>query len=140
MAKDSNTTRWRWVWDLERRDRLHDVGINEDGSLHNPHGYPEDLVRAAVAAAVARRHQRRSLSATQAAATRARRTALRVQQIAQRLVEGAGIGPNHHCQICRKAVTDADSIARGIGSECWQGVLAAVARRRASIANKEATR
>ncbi len=35
---------------LKRLPFLYNVGINDDGSLHNPNGYPEDLVRAAVLA------------------------------------------------------------------------------------------
>jgi hypothetical protein len=40
--------------------RLFDIGINADGSLHNPNGYPPETVRAAVLAVDARRHERRS--------------------------------------------------------------------------------
>lgn len=34
--------RWYWVWAPEQADgRFHDVGIDKDGSLYNPNGYPE---------------------------------------------------------------------------------------------------
>jgi len=39
----------QWLWD---------VGINPDGELHNPRGYPPDTVRAAITAAEARPGQR----------------------------------------------------------------------------------
>jgi hypothetical protein len=34
-----------------------DVGILEDGSLHNPNGYPDELVRTALLAADARHRE-----------------------------------------------------------------------------------
>ena len=53
-------------------DRLWNVGINADGSLHNPHNYPEDLVRTAVLAANAqRRAQERSRQESRRNPTRA---------------------------------------------------------------------
>jgi hypothetical protein len=66
---------YNWVRhpDGDQNQRLHDVGINADGTLHNPNGYPEEIVRAAVLAADARRHARRSESAKKAAETRKRR-------------------------------------------------------------------
>ncbi|MGA8654376.1 MAG: hypothetical protein WB677_27810, partial [Xanthobacteraceae bacterium] len=61
---------------------LFDVGILDDGTLHNPKGYPDDQVRAAVLAAEARRrerqHERRSAGAKKAAITRARRKEKRI--------------------------------------------------------------
>jgi hypothetical protein len=37
---------YRWVW--WETGRLFDIGILADGSLHNPNGYPESDVRAAI--------------------------------------------------------------------------------------------
>ena len=49
-------TRWRWI--VHEGARLYDVGLNADGSLHNPGGYPEQTVRDAIAAAQDYRHRR----------------------------------------------------------------------------------
>jgi uncharacterized protein DUF6011 len=118
--------RYRWVWrNTGKSERLFQVGILADGSLYNPNNYPEDVVRAAVLAADARRHERRSRTAKQAAETRQNRQRAKVYIVARRVVVGQGIGPQDHCYVCGRALEDPQSIARGIGSECWQGVLAA---------------
>ncbi len=90
-------SRYRWV--RHEGERLVDVGVNADGTLHNPNGYPDAVVRAAVG--VAERHQ------------------ARVDAIARRLVAGGTCGPSPRCVICGRALDDADSVQRGIGSECW---------------------
>jgi hypothetical protein len=102
---------------------LHHVGILPDGSLHNPNGYPDDVVRAAVLAADARHHTRRSEASKQAAITRRERQERLVYVIAKRIEQGGHFGPRSKCAICRRVLTYPESIARGIGSECWQGVL-----------------
>lgn len=120
-------SRWRWVYrDAERpRDggRFYDVGVNEDGTLHNPRGYPEADVRAAVAVAEERQHQRRREAAAKAAVTRRRRQERKVYEVAQRIATGGQYGPTTACVICGRGLSDPPSIQRGIGSECWQGVL-----------------
>ncbi len=123
---------YRWVH--HDGEKLLEVGILADGTLRNPNGYPEDVVRAAVLAADARRHERRSRSAKKAATTRQRRRDEKIQHIAKRLLSGAGIfGVDKHCRICGRGLDDRESIRRGIGSECWQDVLSAVeALRRSS--------
>jgi hypothetical protein len=60
--------KYRWV--RYGDDRLYEVGVLEDGTLHNPRGYPEEIVRAAVLAADTRKHERRSRAAKKAAATK----------------------------------------------------------------------
>lgn len=105
---------------------FYDVGILADGSLHNPRGYPPDIVREAVEAANARRDARRSEAAKRAAKTRALRREKRVTEAAKRILAGEGIGESMHCEICGKALSDPESIKRGIGSECWQDVLTAI--------------
>jgi hypothetical protein len=112
----------KYTWVRYDNGRLFDVGILDDGTLHNPNGYPDEIVRNAVLAADARRHERRSKAAKKAAITRARRQERRVQQAAERILE-KDIGPRAHCYICGRHLTDEVSIRRGIGSECWQGVL-----------------
>jgi len=114
-------SRWKWI----RHDdaMLRDIGVNDDGSLHNPNGYPDDTVRAAIQAAQERRGQRRSEAATRAAGTRRKRTQARIYEVARRIVDGHMFGPSGHCEICGRGLDDPDSIERGIGSECWQFVL-----------------
>jgi hypothetical protein len=114
-------TRYKWV---SHSDRLRDVGILLDGTLHNPNGYPDDDVRSAVLSADARLHERRSDAAKKAVATRKIRTAKRVYAIAKRItLNGEPIGPRASCIICGRGLGDQQSIDRGIGSECWQQVL-----------------
>ena len=120
------TGRYKWVW--HGGERLFDVGILDDGTLHNPRGWPEDIVRAAVMAADERRHARRSQAAKKAAETRRQRTAKRVYAVAKRLtLQGNPVGPRNSCVICGRGLGDQQSIDRRIGSECWQDVLSAVA-------------
>jgi hypothetical protein len=117
------SSKYRWVY-TPNGDRLSSVGILADGSLHNPNNYPEDVVRAAVLAADARRHERRSQAAKQAAETRRVRTARRVYRAVERIKAGGVYGPSGKCAICGKGLSDAESIQRGIGSDCWQAILA----------------
>ena len=72
---------YRWIY--HRKERLYDVGILPDGTLRNPHGYPEDIFRAAVQEADARRHERRSKAAEKAAETRARRREKKIHEAAK---------------------------------------------------------
>lgn len=117
---------WRWVH--HGNQRLYDVGINEDGTLHNPNGYPEDDVRSAIAGAVERRHKRRSEAAKRGAETRRLRQEKKVYAVVRRLRLGEKFGPRSHCVICGKGLGDPVSIERGIGSDCWQGVMSMVTR------------
>ena len=109
--------------------RMENVGILADGTLHNPNGYPEDLVRAAIAGAEARRTTRRKEAAGRAAATRQRRQAKRVYDVARKVANGGMFGPSGKCVICHRAVDDEASVKRGVGSDCWQLVLAAIEAR-----------
>jgi hypothetical protein len=68
--------KYRWIRHGDQQ-LLH-VGILADGTLHNPNGYPDDLVREAVLVADERRRARRSVSAKKAAETRRRRTEKKV--------------------------------------------------------------
>jgi Family of unknown function (DUF6011) len=103
--------------------RLFDVGINADGTLYNPASYPGDLVRTAVLAADTRRHEHRSRASKKAAETRRE---ARVHITARRIAANQNTGPRHHCYVCGRGLADPQSIARGIGSECWQSVLDAI--------------
>jgi hypothetical protein len=118
--------KYRWI--NHGTARLESVGILEDGSLHNPNGYPEETVRTAVAEAEERQRERRSRGAQQAATTRARRQEQKVYAAAKRITEGLQTGPRENCCICGRGLDDADSVARGIGSDCWQLVLTELER------------
>jgi hypothetical protein len=120
---------YRYV--MHNGEQLFNVGILPDGRLYNPRGYPEDVVRAAVTAADARRHERRSHAAKKAAATCAVRKERLVHEIAKRYVAGEKIGPRNYCAICGKKLSASEAKARGIGSECWQGLLSVIAAIRA---------
>lgn len=126
--------RYKWVY--HETGTLFDVGILADGTLHNPNGYPEDVVRCAVQAADARRHERHSQAATKAAVTRASRREKKITQAVKRLMAGLAAlddaKPHNNCRICGKSITDADSRLRGIGPECWQDILRMVERDRAT--------
>jgi hypothetical protein len=124
--------RYRWVWNGV--EKLHDVGILADGTLHNPRGYPDDLVRQCVLAADERCRQARSEAAKKAAVTRARRRERKVYIAAEKIVQGHVYGPRAHCVICGKGVSDPPSIERGIGSDCWQDVLKQLEKRKAARA------
>lgn len=115
------TTTWRWIRHGDQK--FFDVGVNDDGTLHNPRAYPENEVHAAVARAKERRHQRASEEAKRAAETRGRRQEKRVYEVVRGLRLGEKYGPQSHCVICRKGLYDPVSIERGIGSDCWQGVI-----------------
>jgi hypothetical protein len=130
---------WKRIYHGDSRLALSDIGILPDGSLHNPNGYPEDVVRAAVLGAETRRHKTRSKAAREAAETRRRRHEQKVYDIAKQLVLGDGtpIGPRSHCVICGKFLNDPESIARGIGSDCWQVVLSAIRGWSAAFASAE---
>jgi hypothetical protein len=86
-------------------------------------------VKAAVEAADARRHERKSQAAKKAAETRARRREKKVYSVVTRLLAADPIGPRINCIVCGRGLTDAQSIDRGIGSECWQDILKGIAER-----------
>lgn len=120
----------KYKWVHHDGGKLYEVGILPDGTLHNPRGYPDDLVRTVVLAADARRHERRSRAAKKAAATRSHRRERQVYRIVERISSGHSIGPRHNSAICGRGLDDPESIERGIGSECWQDVLRVITRGR----------
>lgn len=126
MSKDH---KYRWVWQSDGA-RLYNVGILADGRVHNPNGYPEDIVRESVLAADARRHERRNRAAKKASETRAIRQERKVYDVAHKILAGNKIGPLPNCYICGRGLSDPESIERGIGSECWQDVLQAITKHR----------
>jgi Family of unknown function (DUF6011) len=123
-----------WAGQRDRGDRgiFRNVGILPDGALHNPNGYPDDEVRAAVLAADERRRVRRSDAAKKAAATRRDRHSRLVYSVARKISEGREYGPRQNCVVCGKGLTDPESVARGVGSDCWQCVLEAISQSQAA--------
>jgi hypothetical protein len=118
-------SRWKWIY--HEGARLDSTGVNDDGTLHNPNGYPEPAVRAAIAAAKQRRHDRRSKAARKAAGTRRSRQDQRLYAAARRAA-GEVFGPRLSRVICGRGLGDPDPIRRGIGSACWQLVLSSAER------------
>jgi hypothetical protein len=116
----------RWKYIRSGGDVYRDLGVDKDGSVWNPNGYPEDIVRAAVCEAEGRRHARRSTAAKKAADTRRQRKERLVYQVVQRLKDGGALTPGTHCHICGRGLDDPESKARGIGSDCWQLILASL--------------
>jgi hypothetical protein len=83
----------RWEQVCHEGQWLSDVGVLETTArCYNPNGYPDNLVRAAVLGAEARRHERRAAGAKKAAATRARRKERLTWDIAKRIVAGHSVG------------------------------------------------
>jgi hypothetical protein len=115
-----------WKWINYQGIRYYDIGISLDSTLHNPNGYPEETVRAAISLARESRRVRRSEAAVKAAETRRRRTELLITKLAKEWTEGNRFGPRDSCLVCKKKVSDDQSVARGIGSDCWQRMLAAM--------------
>src|SRR4051794_28206763 len=100
---------YRWVNHNEAT--LFDVGILPDGTLHNPNGYPDDVVRAAVLAADGRRRERKRAAAKKAAATRQRRREKKVYTAAKCILSNGSIGPRPNCAICGRGLSDQPSVA-----------------------------
>ena len=113
-------SKWYWVYGTDRQI-LRDMRILPDGSLHDPNGYPEDEVRAGIAAAEESRRQRRSKAAKKAAVTRRKRRERDVYGIAEEIIEGEFYVPGRLVLCADEDLVDAASIERGIGSECWDG-------------------
>lgn len=121
--------RWKFAYH-PNGERLRDIGLEANGSLINPRGYPEERVRAALLEAQTRRAQKRAAAAAKAVATKARRRALKMEHIMRVAIGGQSIGPQERCALCSRHLTDSTSIQRGIGSECWGGVLRTIERQR----------
>lgn len=124
MTDDIKPGIWRFI--THEGARYDSVGITSDGTLHNPNGYPEDKARAAIRAACERRHERRSEAALKAAVTRSRRRERKVAAVVALLRSGGQLTPADTCRICGKSLDDPESVARGVGSDCWQDILAAI--------------
>lgn len=123
---------WRYI----RRDGegFDNVGINRDGSLWNPNGYPEERVRPVVERIVNEKLEERAAAIKRGVEKRKRRRLSRIAEAAHRLRTQAGIGDRVSCYCCLKALTDPVSIKRGIGPECWEHVVRRMEQDRAEAA------
>jgi hypothetical protein len=119
---------YRWVH--AETGILYDIGRFSDGRIHNPKDYPEEVVVRALDNALEQDLVKRKEAARKAAVTRKRRRAKLIWEIAKGIVEGKKYGPRQKCALCGKGLTDQQSIDRGIGSDCWQGVLSETERMR----------
>jgi hypothetical protein len=122
-----NYRTWRVIYHNNGQN-LYNVAVLSDGSLHNPNGYDEAVVREAIRQAEELRRTRRSNAAKKAAITRQRRRERRTYHVAKGIIAQRNYGPRQHCVICGKGVGNRESIARGIGSECWQRVLESISQ------------
>lgn len=107
---------------------FHNIGINKDGSLWNPNGYPEEEARAAALYADEKRHQRRIEARKRGVETAKRRREERIAKITRDFLLGKHIGNLDHCANCGKALADSISIERGLGSECWPRLMDRLAK------------
>lgn len=138
QSVERSTTNWRTdMKDMKYRylypatplpnvPTMRDVGILADGTLHNPNGYPEDVVRASVLAAIEQERDSRSQAAKKAAVTRSIRRKRKIYETVRKLGLGHKFGPRTHCMLCNTEMSDPESIDRGIGSDCWQDVMQAM--------------
>jgi hypothetical protein len=117
---------WKWIY--FRKKRLCDIGTLADGTLHNPNGYPEADVRAAIAYAEEERAKTRREGAAKAAKTRAIRRERDIAALAQLFLSGQGIGRQTRCAVCRKRLDDEASMTRGVGPECWNDLQLRITR------------
>jgi hypothetical protein len=81
------------------------------------------VVQALVDKSRAKWREYRSESAQRAAVTRRKRHDLEVYALVERLKAGGKLSPSQHCVLCRRGLTDDESIARGIGPECWGEIM-----------------
>jgi hypothetical protein len=114
----------RYYWVVDPSDpsgkkMLRRVGVLADGSVWNPEGHDEQLLRQAVAIADVFMKEKRHQAAMKASETRRRRHDINLDKLARKYLAGNVFGPQHNCACCDKALTDQISILRGIGSECW---------------------
>jgi hypothetical protein len=125
MTDSSTAKAAKYRWITIGGERFYDVGLLPDGSLHNPNGYPEDDLRAAIETAQRREHEQRSEAAKRAAETRRKRKDRKLYEVIERYLEEGHLQPASHCVLCGKGLGDPESLDRGIGSECWQRFLRA---------------
>lgn len=124
--KGRPSQRWRWISYLGRSITAPQFTLR--AGAHADNADPRFVLEALV---TANRNlaARRSAAAKKAAATRDRRRHLYGKKLAIRIAGGEVMGPSLQCKVCDKPVTDPESIARGIGSDCWQFVMSLMEKR-----------
>ncbi|MDE5446475.1 hypothetical protein GWG65_34965 [Bradyrhizobium sp. CSA207] len=103
-----------WATELERRREY----------AERQHRRAEELA-AYKADREERERQQREEAIARGVATRAKRREENFREAVQALRDNA-LRPATRCRCRRKALTDLESIARGIGPECWEYILKAV--------------
>lgn len=116
------------------RSWLRHVGLTDDGRLINPHGYPEQVVRDAIAKNRALRIEKRFDAALKATDVRTRRRKLRIERLANDIAAGKALGPSANCVSCRSALRDQIAIARGVGPGCLELAMRVIETRRVKAA------
>ena len=114
--------RQRWKWVRYEGERIDWPEFRADGTAR-AEGVSERTVLEALVNANRKLRDKRSRAARAAAETRARRRDKELYRIAHTINVGGRTGPQMHCLLCGRGLTDEESIARGVGSECWQHVL-----------------
>lgn len=121
-------TRWRWVR-IPDGGKVRDVRVNHDGEsiigIEFAGAYDIEAVQNRLIEVLTAKKEERQEYARRGAATRARRKANRVHETAKAMLAGEDLA-SPTCRICRGRLTDEATRKRGIGPECWQGVLAIV--------------
>jgi hypothetical protein len=122
--------RYRWIEDQDRGHKIHSVDVRMvAGELVVVYDQSVDTTTARiielVAAAEARRHQRRSKASQRAAETRSHRKDYLVKNWADSYLRGQDMlsQPSDRCHICNRRIYDQASRQRGVGTDCWQEVL-----------------
>lgn len=116
--------KWKWIDHGERR--LYNVGVLGDGSLYNPRGYDEAVVREAVRQAEERYHASCSIAAKKAAITRQRRRERLTYDVQRGLLPSA---TTVRASIASSAARGSGTANRlpveseaSVGSGCWSRV------------------
>jgi len=94
--------------------------------LWNPHAYSLDAILPVLEAKVAEYEEDRRESYRRGGLTRRLRHEQKITKAARLYLSASGIPSAIVCQVCTKGLSDKQSIARGIGSECWGRLLCRV--------------
>ncbi len=134
LAKRLRTSPRRYNWILVGSRRMHNPSVRaEDGRVveatTSDEGFTSTEIVRAIFHAFFQGHEQRSESAKRGARKAAKRRQLLVYEAAEALKNNA-LTPRKRCRICGRGLEDHASIARGIGSECWEQVLAALTQRK----------
>lgn len=121
---------YSWHWITGKNGRIRNVRITHDGrsitSLSFDGNHAHSDVVSVLIATLNKQTDRRKHAAEKAALTRKQRHERDVYQIAKVIFSGGTTRNSLRCHLCRKPITDPESQARGIGSDCWQAVLSKV--------------